>query len=143
MTEQTPATLTPLEILDNGFKSLYTELSSASKQVREIQDGLRALQKSFRAVDKHNKQKKKRPQAQLSLSKALETFLSVEHGTKLTKSEVMKDISSYTKEKNLQVQENKRQFVRNKELSKIFNIKKPHSMTFVEINKHVSHHLSK
>ena len=85
----------------------------------------------------------KRPQVPLTLSKDLENFLSVEHGTKLTKAQVMKTISSYIKEKNLQVAENKRQFIPNKELSKIFKIKKAHSMTFVEINKHVSHHLSK
>lgn len=142
MSEQT-STPTPLELLDASFKSLYAELAVAGKQVRGLQDSLKGLQKTFRAADRQNKEKKKRPQAQLSLSKALENFLSVEHGTKLTKAEVMKNISTYIKEKNLQVQENKRQFVPNKELSKIFGIKKPTSMTFVEINKHVSHHLSK
>jgi len=142
MSEQ-PSTPSPIEILDANFKSLYAELTVAGKQVRGIQESIKGLQKTFRIVDKRNKEKKKRPQAQLSLSKALENFLSVDHGTKLTKAQVMKNISTYIKEKNLQVQENKRQFVPNKELSKIFGIKKPTSMTFVEINKHVSHHLSK
>ena len=137
-------TLSPLEVLDTQFKSILDEVSVAGKQVRSLQEGLRNLQKSFKALDKQNKQRKKRPQVPLNLSNDLEKFLSVKHGTMLTKAAVMKSISSYIKEKNLQVKENKRQFVPNKELSKIFKIKgKAPSMTFVEINKHVSHHLSK
>ncbi len=140
MTEQTQ---TPLATLDGIYKGIYEELTVAGKQVRSIQDSLRQLNREFRNLDRQNKAKKKRPQTPLSLSTDLENFLSVQHGTKLTKAEVMKSISSYIKEKNLQVAENKRQFIPNKQLAKIFNIKKPHSMTFVEINKHVSHHLTK
>jgi len=145
MTEQTQTQTQThtIEMLDTLYKGLYDELSVAGKQVRTLQDGFKEMFKEFRQLDKQNKQKKKRPQVPLSLSKDLENFLSVEHGTKLTKAQVMKTISSYIKEKNLQVAENKRQFIPNKELSKIFKIKKAHSMTFVEINKHVSHHLSK
>jgi len=141
MTEQTQTHT--IETIDNLYKGLYDELATAGKQVRLLQDGFKELFKEFRLLDRQNKKKKKRPQVPLTLSKDLETFLSVEHGTTLTKAQVMKTISSYIKEKNLQVAENKRQFIPNKELSKIFKIKKPHSMTFVEINKHVSHHLSK
>ena len=140
MTEQTQ---TPLATLDGIYKGIYEELTVAGQQVRSIQDSLRQLNREFRNLDRQNKAKKKRPQTPLSLSTDLENFLSVQHGTKLTKAEVMKSISSYIKEKNLQVAENKRQFIPNKQLAKIFNIKKPHSMTFVEINKHVSHHLTK
>ena len=140
MTDQTS---TPLASLDALYKGIYDELAVAGKQVRSIQDSLRQLNREFRNLDRQNKAKKKRPQTPLSLSTDLENFLSVQHGTKLTKAEVMKSISSYIKEKNLQVAENKRQFIPNKQLAKIFNIKKPQSMTFVEINKHVSHHLTK
>ena len=145
MTEQTqtPTTTSPLETLDTLYRGIYDELAVASKQVKSIQESFRALNREFRNLDRQNKAKKKRPQTPLSLSKDLENFLSIQHGTKLTKAEVMKNISTYIKEKNLQVAENKRQFIPNKQLAKIFNIKKPQSMTFVEINKHVSHHLSK
>ena len=141
MTEQTQTT--PLASLDTLFKGIYEELNVAGKQVRGLQDSLKQLNREFRNLDRQNKAKKKRPQTPLSLSADLENFLSLQHGTKLTKAEVMKSISSYIKEKNLQVAENKRQFIPNKQLAKIFNIKKPQSMTFVEINKHVSHHLTK
>ena len=143
MTEEKKTQTSPLATLDTLYKGIYEELSTAGKQVKSIQDSLKQLNREFRNLDRQNKAKKKREQPPLLLSKDLENFLSVQHGTKLTKAEVMKNISSYIKEKNLQVAENKRQFIPNKQLAKIFNIKKPHSMTFVEINKHVSHHLTK
>ena len=141
MTEQTQTS--PTETIDALYKGLYDELAIAGKQVRTLQEGLKTLNREFRNLDRQNRARRKRPQPALSLSKDLETFLSVQHGTKLTKAEVMKSISSYIKEKTFQVAENKRQFVPNKQLAKIFNIKKPNAMTFVEINKHVSHHLTR
>ena len=109
---------------------------------RVLQDDLKLLYKIFRQNDKSLKIKKKRPQLKMNLSKELEEFLLIENGSKLTKAEVMKSVSNYIKEQNLQIQEDKRRFLPNKELSKIFGIKKPQNMTFVEINKHVSPHLT-
>ena len=136
------ATITT-ETLDNQFSELLTHLTSHSKHVKSCQDELKVVYRTFRQLEKQSKKRKKKPQAQLSLSKELEKFLSIDHGTKATKAEVMKMISSYIKEMNLQVQTDKRKFLPNKELSKIFGVKKPQNMTFVEINKHVSHHLTK
>ena len=131
------------ETLDNQFSSLLATVSTNSKEIKTLQDELKSIHKTFRQLDKQSRQRKKKPQAKLSLSKELEKFLSLDHGTKATKAEVMKMISTYIKEKNLQVQTDKRRFLPNKELSKIFGVKKPQNMTFVEINKHVSQHLTK
>ena len=79
----------------------------------------------------------------MNISTDLAKFLSVDSNLKLTKDEVMKSVSNYIKEKNLQVQEDRRKFRPDKELTKIFGLKKTQPpMTFVEINKHVSPHLS-
>lgn len=137
------AQTTTMETLDTQFSDLYTQVNTTSKSLRSMQDDLKALYRTFRQVDKLSRQRKKKPQAKLSLSSDLEKFLSLEKGTHATKAEVMKMISTYIKEKNLQVQTDKRKFLPNKELSKIFGVKKPQNMTFVEINKHVSHHLTK
>lgn len=131
------------ETLDTQFAALIGTISTYSKDVRSLQDELKGIHRTFRQLDKQTRQRKKKPQAKLSLSKELEKFLSLDHGTKATKAEVMKMISTYIKEKNLQVQTDKRKFLPNKELSKIFGVKKPQNMTFVEINKHVSQHLTK
>lgn len=131
------------ETLDTQFSTLLGTISSQSKEVKSLQDELRGIHRTFRLLEKQSRQRKKKPQAKLSLSKDLEKFLSLDHGTLATKAEVMKMISTYIKEKNLQVQTDKRKFLPNKELSKIFGVKKPQNMTFVEINKHISHHLTK
>ena len=145
-TATTTTTLIPAltsETLDNQFSKILTQISTYSKDLKTMQDDLKGIHKTFKQLDKQSRQRKKKPQAQLYLSKELEKFLSLDHGTKATKAEVMKKISTYIKEKNLQIQTDKRRFLPNKELSKIFGVKKPQNMTFVEINKHVSQHLTK
>ena len=132
-----------IDNLDTQFSTLLGTISSHNKDVKLMQEELKGIHKTFRLLEKLSKQRKKKPQAKLSLSKELEKFLSLDHGTKATKAEVMKLVSTYIKEKNLQVQTDKRRFLPNKELSKIFGVKKPQNMTFVEINKHVSQHLTK
>ena len=134
--------LTLLETIDTAFKTLNTQLLDMSKSTRGLQDELKSLHKTIKQNDKSFRTKVKRPQTKMNLSKDLEIFLSLDKGTLLTKAEVMKSVSTYIKEKNLQIQEDKRKFLPNKELSKIFGIKKPQNMTFVEINKHVTQHLS-
>jgi len=131
-----------LETIDQGFKSLTTQITEMSKATRGLQDELKGLHKVVKQSEKNSKTKVKRPQVKMNLSTQLEKFLALGHGTQLTKAEVMKSISGYIKEKNLQIQEDRRKFLPNKELSKIFGIKKASNMTFVEINKHVSHHLT-
>lgn len=131
------------ETFDSQFSTLISQISGYNKEVRTLQDSLKSIHKTFRQLEKQAKQRKKKPQAKLNLSKELEKFLHLGHGTKATKAEVMKMISSYIKEKNLQIETDKRKFLPNKELSKIFGVKKPQNMTFVEINKHVSQHLTK
>ena len=132
-----------LETIEMQFKNLQSVLSGFSKETKVLQDDLKLLHKTFRQSDKLTKSRKKKPQTKLALSGELESFLSLEQGTKLTKAEVMKSVSNYIKEKDLQIKSDKRKFLPNKDLTKLFGIKKAQNMTFVEINKHVSHHLSK
>ena len=134
--------MTVLETIDTAFKSVTTQLGDLSKSTRGLQDELKSLHKLVRQNSKSTKNRPKRPQHKMNISTDLAKFLSVDSNLKLTKAEVMKSVSNYIKEKNLQIQEDKRKFLPNKELSKIFGIKKAHNMTFVEINKHVSPHLS-
>ena len=89
------------------------------------------------------KLKKKKVQVPLNLSQELETFLGVEKGTQLTKAAVMKSVSDYIKTNDLQLKENRRKFKPNKPLNKMFGMNVKDSLTFVEINKHVSGHLTK
>jgi chromatin remodeling complex protein RSC6 len=131
------------EILEQQFKNVSDELTSISKRTREIQDNFKILQKTIRTVEKQVRLNKKKTQVKMHLSSSLEKFLSVDKGTLLTKAEVMKGVSEYIKSNHLQCEENKRRFRPNKHLNKIFGMNLKDSLTFVEINKHVSSHLSK
>ena len=138
----------PIDIINTHFKSLQNNLLLISKTTKTLGDELKNIQKTLRQSDKQSKQKKKTPQVKLNLSSELTKFLSVDNDIKLTKADVMKQISSYIKTKDLQIKEDKRRFKPNKELSKIFGLKATKStplpnLTFVEINKYVSQHLSK
>lgn len=129
--------------IDNQFKEIYSSLNTFMKQSKVISDQLRTLQRNCKQADRAARIRNKRPQEPMNVSKELAKFLKIGSGEQLTKASVMKMVSTYIKEKNLQVADDKRKFVPNKELVKIFGISKAQNMTFVEINKHVSQHLSK
>ena len=129
--------------IENQFKIVQDNLTNITGKTKELIESIRILQRNCKQEEKLAKHKKKKVQAKLNLSKDLEKFLSVEHGTKLTKAEVMKAVSSYIKENKLQLEDNKRRFKPNKKLHTVFGMSPKSNMTFVEINKHVSSHLSK
>ena len=124
MTDKTTLTAT----IDETFLSVTTQMNEMSKVTRGLQDELKSLHKMVKQCDKSQRTKQKRPQVKMNLSTDLEKFLAVDKGTLLSKAEVMKNVSTYIKEKNLQIQEDKRKFLPNKELSKIFGIKKPYKV---------------
>ena len=129
--------------IDEHFKGVFTQLNTFYKQSRTIQEELRVLHRTVKQTNKTIRAKKKRPQVKLNISSELANFLKVDSSTQLSKAEVMKQISQYIKEKQLQSPQDKRKFKPNKELSKIFKVAKPQNITFVEINKFVSHHMTK
>ena len=129
--------------IDNQFKEIYSSLNTFMKHSKTISDQLRTLQRNCKQADRAARIRNKRPQEPMNVSKELAKFLKIGSGEQLTKASVMKMVSTYIKDKNLQVADDKRKFVPNKELVKIFGISKAQNMTFVEINKHVSQHLSK
>ena len=132
------------ELFEMQFKNVFDELSSVSKRTRELQDNFKVLHKTVKNAERLSKHKKKKPPVPMSLSSELEKFLSVNHGTKMTKAEVMKGVSEYIKSNNLQLEDNKRKFLPNKNLKKVFkSMTTTQPLTFVEINKHVSGHLTK
>ena len=129
--------------IDQQFKNLFDELTNVTKKTKDLQETFRILQKTCRNAEKQAKTHKKKVQVPLTLSGDLEKFLGVSKGTQLTKAAVMKGVSDYIKTNNLQLEENRRKFKPNKQLNKIFGMSTSQSLTFVEINKHVSSHLTK
>ena len=133
---------TIIETIDTQFKSLQQELQTLTSNTKTMTDSLKDLHKTCRSAQKQSK-KKPRVQTKNTLSKELEKFLSVDHGTHLTKAEVMKGISRYIKDKNLQLAENMRTFKADKKMQKVFGMDSNKPFTFVEIGGHISGHLTK
>lgn len=128
--------------IEDQFSLLTSNVSEMAKQCRVLQDDLKSLQRLYKQADKRSRVRPKKEQPKNTVSAELKKFLSM--GTEpATKAEVMKAVSAYIKNNNLQIESNKRKFVPNKALLKLFNQSKPSEMTFVEINKSISHHLTK
>ena len=129
--------------IEQQFKNVYDEFSNISKRTKDLLESLKILQKSCKNSEKQVKALKKKNQAKLIVSSDLEKFLKLEKGVKITKAEAMQGVSDYIKANKLQLEDDRRKFKPNKQLNKIFGMNLNDSLTFVEINKHVSGHLTK
>ncbi len=125
------------------FGEVFESLSDITTRTKSLADSFKTLQRTLKQASKQARTTQNKNQEPMNLSKDLEKFLTVEHGTKLTKAEVMRSVSSYIKTKGLQLEENKRKFKPDTKMSKLFAMNKNTEFTFVEINKHVSSHLTK
>lgn len=132
-------------LVEEHFRRLLETANTLSKQCRAISDEIRSLQKAYKAVEKASKQKKKRPQPPMQPSAELVKFLKLDKGKHYSRADVMKLVSEYIKTKKLQLEDNKRKFRPDKNLAKFFGLSSDNvkDMTFVEINKYISQHLTK
>lgn len=144
MTDNTENASTQPETLslEDQFSEINTQLSSLNSNVRGLQTRLKTLSRDVKAAEKKSRHKPKAPPKPMVIDKKLATFIKVSNSDHITKAEVMKHISSYIKSNNLQNESDKRQFTPNKQLTKLFGLSEPKSMTFVEINKYISQYLS-
>tara|TARA_B100000161_G_C33447975_1_gene367750 strand:+ start:61 stop:561 length:501 start_codon:yes stop_codon:yes gene_type:complete len=137
--------VSPSLLVEEHFRRLLETANTLGKQCRTISDEIRALQKAYKAVEKASKQKKKRPQPPMKPSTDLIKFLKLEKNKLYSRADVMKLVSEYIKTKKLQLPDNKRKFRPDKSLAKFFGLSGADvkDMTFVEINKYISKHLTK
>ena len=129
--------------IDDQFKQIYEELSNMTSNAKNVSLRVRDLQRAFKQECKPKKVKKHTVMHDpMNISPELLKYLGQSSGTKLTKSEGMKMVSSKVKNDGMQNKDNKRQFTPNKQLMKILNMSKARTITFVELNKHLSHHFT-
>lgn len=135
----------------NGITQDFTEVCSRLSQLntfsRQLQQDVKLIHRNYRrerAKLSKNKRKKNNTKIHLpmSVSPALRKFLKLGSDELISKKDVMGRVSTYVKEKNLQLTDNKRKFKPNSTLRRLFGIpsKNVVPMTFVEINKYISHH---
>lgn len=131
--------------MEQSFDTIFESLTHVVKTIKSLQETVKVLQKQCKNIEKKKKKRVARTQEPLVLSKELCGFLKVPLTKRMTKADVMKSLSSYIKDMELQIAENKRKFKPNKELCKLFKIKpnEVKEMTFVEINKYIIQHVAK
>ena len=144
MTDTTETvTETPTVTIEDQFRAICEELSGMCSQSRALQTRVKDLHRSYKQACKPKKVKKHTVMHDpMTVSSELLKYLKQPAGTKMTKSETMKAVSSIIKTSGLQNEENKRQFTPDKKLAKILNMSPIKSITFVELNKYLAHHFS-
>ena len=142
MSDQSEHTSTAPTIEDQ-FKSIYEGISHINGRARELQQKVKDLAKGFKHACKPKKVKKHTVMHDpMNISAELLKYLGHATGTQLTKAEAMKQVSARVKTDNLQDPANKRQFKPNAALGKVLNMKPIKTITFVELNKYLSHHFT-
>ena len=129
--------------LEEQFQNVSNDLQKISGTARHLQLTVKELQRNVRNACKPRKVKKHTVMHDpMTISAELLKYLKQPTGTTLTKSEAMKAVSLTVKEGGLQNADNKRQFTPNNALAKVLNMSPVKSITFVELNKYLSHHFT-
>jgi chromatin remodeling complex protein RSC6 len=143
MTDITTPTTPTNPSIEEQFKSIYDGISHINGNTKDLQLRLKDLARSFKHACKPRKVKKHTVMHDpMNVSAELLKYLGLAKGSHMTKSEAMKQVSGRVKSEKLQDSNNMRQFKPNKALGKILNMSPIKTITFVELNKHLSHHFT-
>ena len=159
-TETAAATSTSVgaEQLEADYQSLMDRLSEFKTLYTGITTDLRRLQKNMnryiREANKRSRRPKntdpnraKRPPSGFAkpalISNELCSFLGVQNGTEMARTEVTKHLTTYIKEHNLQDQENKRKILPDSKLQKLLNVTPSDEVTYFNLQKFMKVHFPK
>ena len=138
-----------MEALDN----VVATISNLQSQVAALQKALRSLASETKKLKKHMKKPRSerkrngepsgfnKPGA---VSKELGKFLGLAANEEISRTEVTKKISQYIKDKKLQDSNNKKEFLVDDKLAKLFKIDKGTSVKYFGVQSHLkTHYISK
>lgn len=116
--------------------------SSLDEKIATVKKLLSEISVIVKNIEKENAQKlsvkTKKPEKILEVTPELSVFMKLEDN-KTTRNSVLKFISSYAKESGLQDKNNKREFLADEALSNLMKIELNTKITFLSINKYISH----
>ena len=138
---ETPST--PTATIEEQFKAICDDLTGMSTNARNLQGKVKDIHRHYKQACKPKKVKKHTVMHDpMNISAELLKYLGKTAGTQMTKSESMKLISDTVRGDNLQNPANKRQFTPHKKLAKVLGMAPIKTITFVELNKYLSHHFT-
>ena len=131
-----------LDAVETGLVAMRSKLFELKQNVDEYSKSLKELEKSYQVQKRKYKKKVRNEKKEklVKVSKDLVKFMKLGLEGVTTRTQAMKYISNYVHDKNLQIQENKRNFRADKDLAKLFNLKLDHELTFLQINHQLSPH---
>lgn len=97
-------------------------------------------------LNKELKGKQKKPSgfaSPMQISPDMCDFLSVNHGTKISRTSATLFINEYIRKNNLQCENNKRTFLPDAALSKLLRIDNPQPLSYFDLQKYLNCHFSK
>ena len=134
------------EVISNILEKVY----ALSLHTKSIQSSLKCLIKEFdkqkKIIDKVQKKKEKAKKSPSGFAKPCKisdelcTFIGVESGTEMSRTDITRHINSYVKEHNLNNPENRREFFPDKKLKSILNAKDGEKVTYFILQRLIAHH---
>lgn len=130
------------------FKTLYTGITSDLRRLQKNMNRyIRESSKRSRKPKNTDPNRPKRPPSGFAkpalISNELCSFLGVENGTEMARTEVTKHLTTYIKEHNLQDQENKRKILPDSKLQKLLNVTPSDEVTYFNLQKFMKVHFPK
>ena len=131
-----------------ALDDLAAKFTALAALMKETQAALRVLSKEYEKMKKTvSKSERKRANARTNpngfakpalITDALCDFLSVPHGTEMSRTDVTRKINAYIKEHNLNKPENKRIILPDDKLRKILGVKPTEEVSFFSLQRFLS-----
>lgn len=139
--------MTDLKVQQQKINKYLDDIIDSSKtrssKLNEEKVMIKRLTKEINHFKKHTKSHKKtktKVHLKQLASPDIYKFMGINTIIKLSKKDVMQFICNYVKDKGLQNEDNRRYFITNKELSKLFRVKYKTRLTMIEIMKYIHPH---
>jgi chromatin remodeling complex protein RSC6 len=138
------------ESINSSHKLMVQLLKKTSKSyVRERRDYDKNLARERRRAKKDPNRKKREPSGfavATNISDNLCDFLNVPKGTQLSRTDVTRKVTAYIREKNLQIQNNRRAFKPDKALKSILGdlqeVDKEKGFTYFNLQRYITPHIT-
>ena len=125
------------------INDIFLDISkSCNDMVRVVKKIDKMRKKELKNISKDTDKSKASINIKRPISKNLSFFMKIDNNTLISKSEALKYISQYIKNNNLQLNENKKKFLIDDNLSNLFEIEKNEIKTFMNINGLISKHFT-
>jgi len=135
---------------DDVISNVLEKIAALTAHVKSVQTSLKILIKEFdkqkKIIDKVQKKKEKAKKTPSGFAKPCKisdelcSFIGVDKGTEMSRTEITRHINSYVKEHNLNNPENRREFFPDKKLKAILDVKDGEKVTYFILQRLIAHH---